>query len=141
MQITFKAKQAGRKHALIENRKIEIENIGEKPTLEALIKAIVKQQVEEFNSKSPEKNLVSFLSKDDIAEQSANGKIDFKTIYNENKADVEKAQETAVLAFNDGLFSVFADDMEIQNMTDEIEVKDTTVFTFIRLTFLAGSYW
>lgn len=141
MQITFKAKQAGRKHALIENRKIEIENIGEKPTLEALIKAIVKQQVEEFNTKSPEKNLVSFLSKDDIAEQASNGKVGFKTIYNDNKADVEKAQETALLAFNDGLFSVFADDTEIQKTTDEIEIRDATVFTFIRLTFLAGSYW
>lgn len=141
MKITVKAKQVGRKHALLENKEIEIEEIGENPTLEDLIKAIVKQQVEEFNSKTPEKNLLPFLSKSEISANAETGKVGFSSIYNENKPNFEEAQATAILAFTDGIFCVFADDEEIRNLSDEIQIKDSTVFTFIRLTFLAGSYW
>jgi hypothetical protein len=141
MQITVKVKQAGKKHALIENRRIEIENIGKQPLLSDLIKAIVKHQVEEFNAKPLEKNLLPFLSKDEIAQKAEGGKVGFGSIYNEQKADVEKAQETALLAFEDGIFSVFADDEEIKKLDEKIRIEDATVFTFIRLTFLAGSYW
>lgn len=141
MQIIIKAKQAGRKHALIENRIIEIDDIGNNPTLSNLLKAIVKQQVEEYNSKTAEKNLLPFLSKDEIANQAQDGKIGFGSIYNENKADSEKAQETALQAFEDGMFAVFADEKELQKLDETVCVTDATVFTFIRLTFLAGSYW
>ncbi len=141
MKIIIQAKQAGRKHALFEKREIEIAGIGNNPTLENLIKAVVKEQFEEFNAKPFEKNLLEFLSKSEISDRAANGKVGFAAIYNENKADLEQAQETAILSFNDGLFCVFANDEEIKNLSDEIQIEDSTVFTFIRLTFLAGSYW
>lgn len=141
MQITVRAKQAGRKHALIENKIIEIDDIGKKPLLEDLLRAVVKQQVEEYNRKPVQKNLLAFLSKEEIAEKSETGKVGFGSIYNENKADLSKAQETALQAFEDGMFSVFADDFEIKSLRGEVEFTDSTVITFIRLTFLAGSYW
>lgn len=141
MKIIIQAKQAGRKHALIEKREIEIEEIGKNPSLEDFIKAVVKEQVEEFNSKPFEKNLLPFLSKSEISDSAATGKVGFAAIYNENKADLEEAQETAILAFTDGMFCVFADDEEIKNLSDKVQIEDSTVFTFIRLTFLAGSYW
>lgn len=141
MQIIVKVKQSGRKHALIENKKIEIENIGENPVLSDLIKAIVRQQVEEFNAKPFEKNLLPFLSKDEIAQKAVDGKVGFGSLYNEQKTDVEKAQETALLAFEDGIFSVFANDEEVKKLDEKISIEAETVFTFIRLTFLAGSYW
>jgi hypothetical protein len=141
MQIIIKAKQAGRKHALIENRVIEIENIDNNPTLAELLKAVVKQQVEEYNSKTAEKTLLPFLSKDEISNQAGAGKVGFGTIYSENKADLEKAQETALQAFEDGMFAVFADENELQKLDETVGFTDETVFTFIRLTFLAGSYW
>lgn len=140
MKINVKVKQAGRKHALVE-RELEIDDIGENPLLEDLIKVIVKQQVEEFNVKPTEKNLLSFLSKNEISQQTKDGKVGFGSIYNENKVKLTKAQETALLAFEDGLFSVFADDEEIGSLKDVVKINDSTVFTFIRLTFLAGSYW
>lgn len=141
MKINIQAKQAGRKNALFEKREIEIAEIGENPTLENLIKAVVKEQLEEFNAKPFEKNLLSFLSKSEISDRAATGKVGFAVIYNENKADLEQAQETAILAFTDGLFCVFAGDEEIKNLSDKVRIQDSTLFTFIRLTFLAGSYW
>lgn len=141
MKITVRVKQAGRKHALIENKSIEIEDIGENPTLENLLKAVVKQQVEEFNDKPVEKNLLPFLSKDEIEQKSESGKVGFGSIYNENKADLTKAQTTALQAFEDGMFAVFANDDEIQKLDEIVALNGETVITFIRLTFLAGSYW
>ena len=141
MKIIVRAKQAGRKHALIENKPIEIDDIGKSPTLKIFLKAVVKQQVEEFNAKPTEKNLLPFLSKDEIEQKAEGGKIGFGSIYNENKANLKAAQETALQAFEDGMFAVFVNDNEIQKLDKVVSLDDETVITFIRLTFLAGSYW
>lgn len=141
MDITVKVKQAGRKHALLENKTIEIEDIGTNPLLADLLNAVVRQQVEEFNAKPHEKNLLPFLSKDEISLSTETGKVGFGSVYNENKADVSKAQETALQSFEDGMFAVFAGENEIQKLNQAVALNDETVITFIRLTFLAGSYW
>jgi hypothetical protein len=141
MQLTVKAKQAGKKYAIIEDKIIEIDNIGKTPLLQELLKAVVKQQVEEYNRKPVEKNLLPFLSKSKIEEKSETGKVGFESIYNKNKADITKAQETALQAFEDGMFSVFAGDFEVRSLKEEVKLTDSTVIIFIRLTFLAGSYW
>ncbi|MCD9185445.1 MAG: hypothetical protein LUM44_03375 [Pyrinomonadaceae bacterium] len=141
MKITVKVKQAGRKHALLESKEIEIEDIGKTPFLRDFLNAVVKNQVEEYNGKSATENLLPFLSKVEISAQSESGKVGFGSIYNENKADSGKAQETALQAFQDGMLSVFADENEIRDLDEIIELNDSTVVTFIRLTFLAGSYW
>ncbi|MEC5145082.1 hypothetical protein [Chitinophaga sp. 212800010-3] len=141
MQITISVKQPGRKHALIDKRVIEITDLGVNPTLQEFILAVVSQQVDEYNSKPLEKNLLPFLTAEQVESQAATGKAGFGSIYNENRADVRKAQETALLAFKDGLFAVFADEEEIRQLTDKIPLNQETVITFIRLTFLAGSFW
>ena len=141
MKITVKVKQAGRKHALLENKELEIEDIGKTPSLKDFLNAVVKNQVEEYNQKNAKENLLPFLSKAEISAQAESGKVGFGSIYNENKADLERAQETALQAFEDGMFSVFADENEIGKLDEIIELNDLTVITFIRLTFLAGSYW
>lgn len=141
MQIIVRAKQAGRKHALIENKTIEIDDLGSAPRFADLLKAVVKQQVEEYNRKPVEKNLLPFLSKDEVNAAAETGKVGFGSLYNENKADVAKAQAVALEAFEDGMFAVFAGDDELGNLDEPVQLNATTVITFIRLTFLAGSYW
>ena len=141
MELKIKVKQPGRKHPLIDNKLIEIEDIGVNPTARQLIKAVVAQQVNEYNGKPHEKNLLAFLSPSQTNEQAISGKISFGSIYNENKADVAKAQETALQAFDDGMFALFVNDDEITKLDQSILFANDTVITFIRLTFLAGSYW
>jgi len=141
MKITVKVKQAGRKHALLENKEIEIEDLGKTPVLKDFLNAVVKSQVAEYNAKNAEENLLPFLSKGEVSAQAESGKVGFGSIYNENKADLERAQETALQAFEDGMFIVFANENEIRKSDEIIELNDATVITFIRLTFLAGSYW
>lgn len=141
MDLQIKLKQPGRKHPLIDNKIITVENLDSSPTLKALIEAIVYQQVLEYNRKSPEKNLLPFLSKSETEEQVIIGKVSFGSIYNENKADVEQAKKTALQAYEDGMFAMFVNDEEIKQLNATVALPENSVIVFIRLTFLAGSYW
>ena len=141
MKLTVKVIQAGQKHPLLENKEIDIGEIGNAPLLKDFLKAVVRQQVEEFNSKIDKENLLEFLISNDINESYSTGKVGFGRVSNDKKADLNKAEETALLAFEDGLFSVFVEDKEIVNLDDELNLNEKTEITFIRLTFLAGSYW
>jgi hypothetical protein len=86
-------------------------------------------------------NILPFLSDAQTQEQAASGKIGFGSIYNENKASPEQARKTALQAFEDGMFALFLDEAEITELNTIVYLTDTTIITFIRLTFLAGSYW
>ena len=141
MQISIRVKQPGRKQALIDNKIIDIDDISEQPTLREFLKAVVSQQVNEYNNKPREKNLLPFLTQSETDEQLAEGKVGFGSIYNENKANILLAKETALQAFEDGMFAVFADEEELVDLSQRFALSPGTVITFIRLTFLAGSYW
>ncbi|WP_053082730.1 hypothetical protein [Chryseobacterium angstadtii] len=144
MEIKVTVKQLGRKHPILSEQKIEIEYHHPEITLENLLKLIVQQQVESFNSKSfeqedvdntkaPAENYLNILTD--------TGKAGFGSIYNEKKADVQKAQENAVQAFEDGMFAVFYNEEQLESLSQTIDLSTQHTFAFIRLTFLAGSYW
>ena len=65
----------------------------------------------------------------------------FGAIYNQNRVDLAVAQENAIVAFEDGLYAVFYGDDQLETLTQEIDLSKNKSITFIRLTFLAGSYW
>ena len=127
MQINVRAKQAGKKRALIENQTLEIRDIGASPTLKILLAAIVEQ----FNQKSVEANLLAFLSKNEIDSQAEQGKVGFGSRYNSTAADAASAQATALQAFEDGLFAVFVGDDEIKNLDTVIDLNEISVITFV----------
>ena len=141
MNLQIKVKQPGRKHPLLDKKIITVEGLNSQTNLQTLIEAIVHQQVVEYNSKSPEKNILPFLSQSQIEEQGVAGKVSFGSIYNENKADVEQAKKNALQAYEDGIFVVFVNDEEIKQLNSIITLPANSVIIFIRLTFLAGSYW
>ena len=81
------------------------------------------------------------LSKEQIEDMSQSGKIAFGIVYGEKKPDVQKAIETAVQGFEDGLFRVFLGDRELENLDEKVEFAEGNEITFIRLTMLAGRMW
>ncbi|MCS3530660.1 hypothetical protein [Chryseobacterium sp. JUb7] len=144
MEIKVSVKQLGRKHPVLSEQILDIAHYENNISLENLLKQIVQQQVETFNAKSfelededvskiPQENYLNILTD--------TGKAGFGSIYNEKRADLEKAQENALQAFKDGMFTVFYDDEQLENLTQIIDLNSQHTFTFIRLTFLAGSYW
>ncbi len=144
MEIKVTVKQLGRKHPVLSEQHLEIDHHENSISLEQLLKLIVQQQVEAFNAKSFEKedqdctqtpleNYLNILTD--------TGKVEFGSIYNEKRADLQKAQENAIQAFEDGMFAVFCGETRLEKLTQTIDLSTQPVFTFIRLTFLAGSYW
>ncbi|OCA70906.1 hypothetical protein BBI01_13340 [Chryseobacterium artocarpi] len=144
MEIKVTVKQLGKKHPVLSEQKIDIAYDDSNISLKNLLKLIVQQQVEAFNAKSfelededytkiPTDNYLNILTD--------TGKVGFGSIYNLKKADVQKAQENAIQAFEDGMFAVFYNDEQFEDLTQTINLDLQHTFTFIRLTFLAGSYW
>ncbi|GEN76843.1 hypothetical protein [Chryseobacterium hagamense] len=144
MEIKVTVKQLGRKHPVLSEQHLEIDYDGNSISLEQLLKLIVQQQVGAFNAKSfetedqdqiqaPLENYLNILTD--------TGKAGFGSIYNEKRADLEKARENAIQAFEDGMFAVFCGETRLENLKQIIDLSTQPVFTFIRLTFLAGSYW
>ena len=80
-------------------------------------------------------------SAEEIDARAASGKVGFGRLWSDRKADRAKAAETAVRAFQDGLVRVLMDEAELTELDAPLEVRDGAVFTFVRLTFLAGRMW
>ena len=110
-------------------------------TLKELLEACVKNQVEAFNKKRLEVNVVGFLSPTEIQEQAESGKVDFGELANKDLAAVQEAIDNVMVAFKVGLFVVFVDGDEITTLEAPLTLTDESVIAFIRMTFLVGSYW
>lgn len=143
MQIQISLKQLGKKRPVLAAKSIEVNLVeNQSYTLQTILQEIVTQQVSEFNQKRESKNLFTYFKEDTIQQQAnTTGKVDFGVIYNEEKADLSKAIDTVLLAFEDGLIAVFVDDEQVEKLDTEIQLQETSLFTFVRLTFLAGSIW
>ncbi|WP_234859522.1 hypothetical protein [Aquimarina aquimarini] len=110
-------------------------------TLEDLLIACVKSEVSKFNEKRENPHLLPFLTPSDIQKQSTSGKIGFGEIHNLDKATIEESIQVAIQGFKDGLFIIFINDNEIQELEQEIHLDQESIVTFLRMTFLTGTYW
>ena len=110
-------------------------------TVRELIEAFVHTEVERFNSKDTERPLLALMSAEDINDNARGGKVAFGRLWSDKKADAAGAVETAFSAFSDGLFRILMDDEELKELDHPVSITEGAVFTFIRLTFLAGRMW
>ncbi|WP_291093500.1 MULTISPECIES: hypothetical protein [unclassified Empedobacter] len=142
--IHVNVKQLGKKHPILAELPIQLNTAKDTISVYELLDFIVQQQVEEYNQKPIEKEDIDTekLPKENyLPLLIESGKVGFSSIYNENKADLSKAQETARQAFEDGMFAIFLGEEQIEDLAEEVSLTSNQSFTFIRLTFLAGSYW
>src|SRR5690606_5352666 len=137
MEFTLQLKRLGKKK--VKQVPFTLEETPK--NLEELLIGCVKNQVEAFNKKRLEVNVIGILSPAEIQEQAQSGKVDFGEINNKDLANLEKAIDNVLLAFKDGLFVVFVDDDEITDLKTPLELTSNSVIAFIRMTFLVGTYW
>ena len=137
MQLTLQLKRLGKKKV----KKVPF-TLAEPPqTLEDLLIACVKNQVAAFNNKRLAVNVIGFLSPSEIQDQATSGKVDFGDLANKNLANEQEAIDNVRIAFKDGLFLVFIDDEEVTDLKTPLQLTSQSVVTFIRMTFLVGTYW
>lgn len=136
MHIKVNMKQIGKRKNSIREVIFKVPNKIE--TVEDLISALVEVCVKEYNERKENSELLKTLSKEEIGEKSREGKISFGINYGESRASLEKAKESARLAFEDGICRIFMKEEELVKLEQRIEIKEDTVFTFVRMTMLSG---
>ena len=120
MQVYVKIKALGKRRDVLPSRPYELpEGIA---SLRQLLTAFVAAEVARFNGKDTEAPLLSCLSVEEIEARAASGKVGFGRLWS-------------------GLVRVLMDEAELTELDAPLEVRDGAVFTFVRLTFLAGRMW
>ena len=137
MKIIINVKGLSRKKVIHQE---EVELINKISTTKDLITELVKINVEKFNKKIDDKDILSIMTNEYIAEAARSGKIGDE-VHGDKKANLEKALDTAYLAFEDGLYCIFINDEQTEKLEDNLALKDGDVLTFIKLTMLAGRMW
>ena len=137
MKIIINVKGLSRKK-VIHQEEVELKN--KISTTKDLITELVKINVEKFNKKIDDKNILSIITNENIAKAARIGKIGDE-VHGDKKANLEKALDTAYLAFEDGLYCIFINDEQSKKLDDSLNLKDGDILTLIRLTMLAGRMW
>ncbi|ASG31149.1 hypothetical protein CBG60_07980 [Fusobacterium animalis] len=137
MKIIINVKGLSRKKVIYQE---EVELKNKISTTKDLITELVKINVEKFNKKIDEKDILSIMTNENIAKAARIGKIGDE-VHGDKKANLEKALDTAYLAFEDGLYCIFINDEQTEKLDDSLNLKDGDILTLIRLTMLAGRMW
>ena len=137
MKIIINVKGLSRKK-VIHQEEMELKN--KIFTTKDLITELVKINVEKFNKKIDEKDILSIMTNENIAKAARIGKIGDE-VHGDKKANLEKALDTAYLAFEDELYCIFINDEQSEKLDDSLNLKDGDILTLIRLTMLAGRMW
>ena len=138
-EIYVNIKSLGKKKKALTPMEYEIsENIS---TLKEFLIEMVKIEVEKYNEKGTEVQSIFVFSNKEIEELAEVGKVGFGRVYSDKKADLQQAIENVLQCYKDGLVRVFQNDMELVDLEETIQLKEGDIFTFMRLTFLAGRMW
>lgn len=137
MKIIINVKGLSRKKVIYQE---EVELKNKISTTKDLITELVKINVEKFNKKIDERDILSIMTNENIAKAARIGKIGDE-VHGDKKANLEKASDTAYLAFEDGLYCIFINDEQTEKLDDSLNLKDGDILTLIRLTMLAGRMW
>ena len=137
MKIIINVKGLSRKKVIYQE---EVELKNKISTTKDLITELVKINVEKFNKKIDERDILSIMTNENIAKAARIGKIGDE-VHGDKKANLEKTLDTAYLAFEDGLYCIFINDEQTEKLDDSLNLKDGDILTLIRLTMLAGRIW
>ena len=144
MRLQINIKNMGKKGRRIKPVPFEYEKCPE--TAEELIEDTVRTMVELFIEKqklSQSGAVPDPISEENIKSMAEIGKIAFGYIYNDKEPDIDKAIDTALLAFEDGMVRLFINGVEVEYKEDgtPISLSEGDEVTFVRLAMLAGRMW
>lgn len=138
MKIYINVKNIGKQKAVFEHVAFEIENVC---TVKEFISVIAHIEAQQYNDKAGKSEIIKYLSGEEIDNQAKSGKVGFGNVYSDQKADIDQAVMNACQAYEDGLVRIFQNDEELGDLHEEIKICENDLFTFMRLTFLAGRMW
>ncbi|MGQ3481661.1 hypothetical protein [Paenibacillus sp. TY11] len=139
MKLFVTVKSLGKRKPALARQEMELSSAPE--TLRDLITATVALNVQKLREKQESVALIPFLTGEEVQAQGETGKVGFGSIYNDAVSDIKDAVNTAMQAFEDGLYRVFVCDEETIELDAPLSLKDEDEIVFIRFTMLAGGLW
>ncbi len=110
-------------------------------TVQEFLTETVRQNVQDYNERKDNAEILKLFSKEYLDEQAMEGKVAGIELRDERKADLNVAIENALQCFADGMVALFIDGKQFEQLTDQIELQPNSEATFVKLTFLAGRMW
>ena len=132
MKINIIKKKAGSLKYLGKER-IEVPKVS---TLKELLIAIFYNEYNHLYN-----NQMKVLTEKDIKDFAQLGKISFSNLYNINQKDLDDLIKIMFQDFTDGLYKVFINGQEYENLNEHIQIKNDDEIVFIRFVMLAGRLW
>ncbi|PYE54154.1 hypothetical protein [Deinococcus yavapaiensis] len=107
-------------------------------TLRTLLEDLVRQEVERFNDRQERQTLLHVLSERQLVDGASRGKVVSGGQEQAQHAAVDDAVHVAIRAFRDGLYFVFLDERQLEDLDEELQVTNASTLLLLRLTPLAG---
>ena len=145
--ITVEARVVGQRKPLITGRQVSLavppsggSSEGAELRLRDVLTQVVRQEVAAFTQRQEGQRLTRVLSPDDVEQAAATGKIAMGGVEHPAGTPVnpDGAVAAALQAFADGLYFVFLDGQQQENLDAVVALRPTSTLTFIRLVALAG---
>jgi hypothetical protein len=137
VNLSLSVKQLGRKKALT-TRDYSIGNFLLQPTLTELLTRIVTLEVNAFRERQADNQFLRVLTETQLLEASETGKISLGGQEFTQEVNVDDAIQTAIQAFQDGLYYVFNGETQIEYLTDVVNLELRQDIMFLRLVALVG---
>ena len=139
--VTVEAKVLGQRKPLFSDWRIELPPEGAPAggglALRHLIERVVREEVRGFQERQEQRRLPRVLSREEIAAGALAGKVD-PSGREAQHVTPEAAVATALEAFQDGVYYVFVDDAQVEDLDQEVRLRPDSRVTFLRLVPLAG---
>jgi hypothetical protein len=118
---------------------MELEQAAPFKTVGEVLAAIVRQQVDDFKKRKQEAQLLRILTERDLEDGREAGRIASGVRERDERApEIEDAIEAAELAFEDGFYYIFVNDVQVERLNHAVDSQESIDVLFVRLTPLAG---
>lgn len=139
MRLNIQVKKLGKRVQTVGSAACELAN--RPATLRELICALVKQGVTDYNDRIRRKEPGRAISDLEMQDMAQVGKIAFGIHHSAQEADLQKAIDTAILGFTDGLYRFFVGEQEITELDAPLRLAEGDAIAIIRLVMLTGGFF
>lgn len=107
-------------------------------TLGELIGHLVAHEVAAYHERQDSHSALRVMTEQQLQDGAAQGRIQLAPQEKSGTVTVEDATHTALRAFEDGLYYVFVDDQQIEQLDHVVTLRADSTLLLLRLTALAG---
>jgi hypothetical protein len=136
--VRVQAKVTGQRRNAVGDHTLDLHLPSGPVALSEFLVAVVRAEIANYEQRAEERTLLRVLTPESLARELMTGRVLAGGADAVAPVNVDEAVESALLAYADGLFKVFVDDVEAVSLDDVVNLQGTPTVLFLRLVPLAG---